>query len=441
MKALISLPLLYLSLCLQAQAAVQIDFDADSGNSYTISHQQGQGKTLLLWLPSEFGLGEGYRKVVEQLAMRGIDVWALNLHESLMIPTGRGSLDNVSHSDMQALIALARDRGFDQLFISGSGRGAALALRMSHRWQAREGQDEFVRGLIMFSPQFFEGRTPPGQRPAMIPLSAYSNLPVYLIQPEYSTRYAHREAIRQRLSSGGSPVFAHYLSAVQDGFQARPDGDLTERDLAARARLPATLESAISLLQGMSKAPFVDFEEYQAPDDAKQMVSLKRFELHPHSGDPMPPSLRLPAMDNKTIDLQQLTGQVVLVNFWATWCGPCVREIPSLSRLVDRLRGRPFRVLAVNINEPKQEIRRFVQDMRINFDILLDADGQSVRDWNVYAYPSNFLIDSRGDIRYVYRGALEWDDDAIVNVIESMFLPINQGLVVNSLEPEGKNMR
>jgi len=410
-------------LCSGSVSALTVfEVEVENGNSYSISHYPAQGKALLLWLPSEFGLGNGYQSFAQDLADKGINLWVLDLHESLMMPPGRDSLDKISLTDILQIVHAAGDKGFTELYLSGSSRGATLALEIGYQWQVEQPKDDLIKGLILFSPQLVEGRTVPGLRPPMVEISAHSNLPVYLIQPEYSTKYAHRRQILEQLQSGGSAVFAHYLSAIQDGFQSRSKGDLTARDLQTRAELAHILRNAVTLLRASAPAPFKAMRgPAKSINDAAPGETQKRFELHPHSGDPVPPPLKLPDMTASMIDLTQLKGTVVLVNFWATWCGPCVREIPSLSRLVDKLEGKPFRVLAININEPKSEIRRFLEQFNVNFDIVLDADGQAVRDWNVYAYPSNFVIDRSGAIRYVYRGALEWDDKDIVNVIESMF--------------------
>jgi predicted transcriptional regulator len=84
------------------------------------------------------------------------------------------------------------------------------------------------------------------------------------------------------------------------------------------------------------------------------------------------------------------------------------------------MKGEDFEILTVNIGEDKDTINEFVIKVKFDLPILLDKDGIAVNDWKVYAYPSNFILDRYGEIRYAYRGALEWDSDSIVKAIEDL---------------------
>ena len=116
-------------------------------------------------------------------------------------------------------------------------------------------------------------------------------------------------------------------------------------------------------------------------------------------------------------------GQVVLVNFWTTWCGPCIKEIPSLNNLVEKMQGRDFQLLSVDIKEPARRVRSFLKRLKLEpgFPILLDGNGEASKAWKVYAYPSTFLIDRTGTIRYAKSGALEWDEQEVIDTIVSLF--------------------
>ncbi len=140
------------------------------------------------------------------------------------------------------------------------------------------------------------------------------------------------------------------------------------------------------------------------------------------------PELVLTGLDGKTYDLRAFRGQVVLVNFWATWCPPCRAEMPSMQRLKTMMRDRPFAILAVDMAETEKEIRDFLaafKDTPIDFPILLDPKGQAMKAWKVHVFPTSFVVDAQGMIRYAVAGGVEWDDAEPSGRIESL-LPAPQ---------------
>ena len=142
-------------------------------------------------------------------------------------------------------------------------------------------------------------------------------------------------------------------------------------------------------------------------------------ELKPYTGDPLP-DFSLPGLDGKTHRLQDYRGKVVLVNFWATWCPPCVHEMPSMERLQTKMAGKPFAILAVNMGESEPEIREFLQKMQVSFPIVMDSDGEVLRSWKIFAFPTTFLIAPDGRVTHGLFGGLEWDSPEAVAVVESL---------------------
>jgi len=360
-----------------------LEIDLESGTTMNITRFQGEGKTLLLWLPSERGFGKGYVSVAMDLAISDYDVWAAQLHDSYVMPTGRQSLNDVDTDDLIELIDYAKKQGFEEVYLISSSRGVLLSLKTSYQYQKLHVGSDLLKGQLFFSPYLIKGRTEMGQDAEYEEIAAFSNLPVYMLQPQYGTKFARSVEISNWLQQGGSPVYMHVLRETQADFYMRPDDHLTERDIAMRDRLPQIINGAVK-------------------------------------GQKTPPDLVLNNLQNQMSTLNDLKGSVVLVNFWATWCGPCVEEIPSLSRLVDSMEGKPFKVVAVNIGESVEDIKTFVKSIPVNFDIYQDTDGVAVRDWKVYAYPSNFLLDKNGQIQYAYRGALKWDAPSIIDTINSL---------------------
>ena len=132
------------------------------------------------------------------------------------------------------------------------------------------------------------------------------------------------------------------------------------------------------------------------------------------------PALNLPALAGGKIDLVQMRGQVVLVNFWAVWCPPCRKEMPSMARLADRLAGQPFTLLGVNVGESPEEIRAFLKQVPVNFPILLDSEGAHLKPWQVFAFPTSYVVDKQGRIRLGLFGSIEWDSPEAVARLEAL---------------------
>lgn len=143
-------------------------------------------------------------------------------------------------------------------------------------------------------------------------------------------------------------------------------------------------------------------------------------ELKPWTGGPAP-VLELRGLDGVGHRLADYRGKVVLVNFWATWCEPCRDEMPSMQRLKEKLAGKPFAVLAVNLDEPESRIRQFLSQMKVDFTVLLDPGKKAARAWDARILPASFVIGVDGKIRYSLVGELDWDHERVVDRLSKLF--------------------
>lgn len=131
------------------------------------------------------------------------------------------------------------------------------------------------------------------------------------------------------------------------------------------------------------------------------------------------PDFRLKDYAGRETHLADLKGNVVLVNFWATWCGTCVVEMPSMEKLVSRMRGRPFRLLAVSVDDDWPEIRKFFSH-GTPLEVLLDKDRTVPKAYGTEKFPESFLIDKDGDIRYYIVSNRDWGTGDVAACIEGM---------------------
>ena len=134
---------------------------------------------------------------------------------------------------------------------------------------------------------------------------------------------------------------------------------------------------------------------------------------------PAAPDFALKDADRKLHRLSEQRGKVVLVNFWATWCPPCRREMPSMQRAWEKLQGGNFEMYAVNVGEDEDTIFGFTfsTGVELTFPILLDRDALVIKVWPVVALPTSFVIDPQGRIVYRAVGGREWDDPQLLRQI------------------------
>jgi thiol-disulfide isomerase/thioredoxin len=139
-------------------------------------------------------------------------------------------------------------------------------------------------------------------------------------------------------------------------------------------------------------------------------------QLKPWTGGPTPP-LALQDLDGRAHRLEDYRGRVVLVNFWASWCEPCREEMPSLNRLRAGLAGQPFAVLAVNLAESESRVRKFLEQVPLEFPVLLDRDSAAARAWRARLLPVSFLLGPDGRIRYWALGEIDWAQESVRTTI------------------------
>ncbi len=139
-------------------------------------------------------------------------------------------------------------------------------------------------------------------------------------------------------------------------------------------------------------------------------------ELKPWKGSATP-SLAQPDLNGKIHKLEDYRGKVVMVQFWATWCPPCLKEMPAMQRLEQKMAGKPFAILAVNMGETDKAVREFMAKTKVNFTVLMDEEGKAVGAWKVFVAPSTFLVDPQGNIRHTLQGGAEWDQAEYVKAI------------------------
>ncbi len=132
------------------------------------------------------------------------------------------------------------------------------------------------------------------------------------------------------------------------------------------------------------------------------------------------PDLRLKNLDGQTFDIKEARGHWLFVHFWASWCAPCRREMPTIQAMAEQLASSPLELVLVNTAETEDEVFGFLGIVAPDFGSLLDLDGSTTERWQPRGLPSSFLVDPEGKIRYLALGGRQWDQSQYVEFLRGL---------------------
>lgn len=132
------------------------------------------------------------------------------------------------------------------------------------------------------------------------------------------------------------------------------------------------------------------------------------------------PTFALPSRGGDTVTLDKLKGQVVMINFWASWCGPCRTEMPLLDQMYKRYSSLGFTLLGVNVESDTKDAEKLLQQAPVSFPVLFDKENKVSKLYEVNAMPSTVFIDRKGNVRYLHRGYKNGDEGEYLNQIRAL---------------------
>lgn len=133
------------------------------------------------------------------------------------------------------------------------------------------------------------------------------------------------------------------------------------------------------------------------------------------------PELKLVTVSGKSIQLSDFRGKVVMLNFWASWCGPCLAEFPSMKELEIRFQGKPFQLLLVNVDETFEEVSASLPIATLPGQVLFGASFHGLSAYQVRLLPLTILIDARGVVRNTVMGGYNWSEPKLIEEVEKLF--------------------
>lgn len=138
------------------------------------------------------------------------------------------------------------------------------------------------------------------------------------------------------------------------------------------------------------------------------------------AGDAPAPSFTLPARGGSTIQLAQFKGQVVMINFWASWCVPCRQEMPLLETIYKKYKPLGFTLIGVNVEPDQKDAESFLKQTPVSFPVLFDAKSQVSGLYNVQVMPTTVFIDRKGNVRMVHQSYQPGAENLYLDQIRSL---------------------
>jgi len=140
------------------------------------------------------------------------------------------------------------------------------------------------------------------------------------------------------------------------------------------------------------------------------------------AADVQAPAFTLQSVDGKTVSLAQYKGDVVMINFWASWCGPCRQEMPLLDDIYKQYKDMGFVLLGVNVEPDPHNANAWLSKTPVSYPILYDPKSQVSQLYSVQAMPTTVIVDRQGVVRFVHNGYLPGDENQYMNSIRSLIV-------------------
>lgn len=394
----------------EINVAVSADIDI------AVQRFASSGNYLIIWLAPEYGLRTNHRKMAGLLAEHNIEVWLVNIVESLFMPQGTRSLKELDGSYVAEIIANAHKQTGKKIIVAGDSYAAISVLRGVHQWQQRQQKEHYLIGSILFSPALYAYIPELGLVPEFMPVTGATNTPVMIYQAQKSGNLTQFNQLLEVLQQNNNSVYSQIIPDVRSLFYTE---ETIPQVITHIKQIASKLDRMVRLLEKHEVPAQAALLEKNIKNDRGMDNYLKEFK-----GNKDPHAIKLVDAHGKTFNKTDYQGQVTVINFWATWCPPCVQEIPSLNRLKKHMNGLPFELISVNYAEDKETIINFMKKVNVEFPVLLDNNGSFAKKWNVVTYPSTFIVAPDGEIKYGVNAAIEWDDPEFISKIKSL-LEIN----------------
>ena len=402
-----------------AQASERFNLSLESGEEVTVNVYSATfpeaNKPLLVWFTEGYASRNSFKHLISQFNDLGYDIWQVDLLESYFIErtpnnvrglTGEGIAAVLQHANQQSL---KQNRRFVPI---STGRMSLVLLRGARLWQVNSQPQNGLGALqqvMLFFPNLFDAPQKAGDAPSLFPITSATSLPITLVQPTQGTYKWKLPEVINALETASSRVTIIAVPEVRDWYFLRREPTELEKRLGEA--VPEQFRVWLKAGQVSEKTtftPVTTLQIKQATESVKGLVPIQARNA---------PDFELTGAAGEVINVKDKRGKVILLNFWASWCPPCVKEIPSMNRLAESFDADEFEIVSVNFKESPETIKAFLKSVQVDFPVLIDLDGRVSAEYEIFAFPSSFIINQQGQMVYSVNTAIEWDEPEIKSTI------------------------
>jgi len=371
---------------------------------------------LYFWVGDTAEPNDALSMALTELNKHG-HVWFMHTPEALFIDSTRQNLRNEMGQWMPEILSYL-SRQFEHFYLVAGDVAAIPVSRGLHHWQTTESRSNHLKGFVLLYPNYYTHAPIAGEAPSSYPILHHTAAPIHILQPELGAQAQTISDTIRALRQGGSLVEMTRIPEAADWYFFYEN---IETMAPKTGKLIAN--AAESIHQKASQIgyqlPKVFKQAILANPPSSQIIAGLQKMTPPY---PMA-NIQLKDMTGKMIDLHKdYQGKALLVNFWATWCPHCVEEIPSMNNALKQLPADKFEMVSISYKDTQAILDEFIKDIPVDFPIMMDLDGQVSADWKVFAFPSSFLVNSKGEIVYSINSGSIWDTPEMIDVMQSLIV-------------------
>lgn len=413
-KVFLSLFMLMNAYAVHANNNLTLDVFGDPVN---LEQYPSAGDQLILFIAPYYGFNERSKDVAVILSDLGIEVWMVDLVDNYFLPYNVDSIRAIDGRIVANIIEQAHAKTGKNITLFSSSYGAIPLLKGARQWQLNNSSlvNAYLNGAILFSPELYMGVPALGEDPEFEAITSATNIPIMIYQSALRNNRWQLNNVVQRLEKGNAIVYQKIIPNIASIFYKLTDKPDAET-ITALDKIPKEFPQVIKLLQ--STPTPLKAVELKKIEDTKS-VGLDTG-LRKYHGKKTPMPIDLISLDGERVVRSDYKNKVTVINFWATWCPPCVEEIPMLNRLKEKMQGTDFDLFSINYGEDTAVIKKFLQTVNVHYPVLLDEEGRISGQWNTIILPSTYVIGPDGQFAYSVNAAIEWDNPKVVEAMKAL---------------------